>query len=402
MASALVFILFQAWHWGIWKPLTIHGVDYGKHWEAARALLEGESTYIGGDLWLGFNYPQATAFMFLWLGLFTFETAERIWKVFLLLSIVGCWLLGWRYYAPGAAVEEGLTPTARALRAAGRARWGWLTAFATAAFMPAISAIYIGNIDPWNAVLAVAMVAALLRGRERLGGVVWALLTLVKMLPVALIVPVLAWGRRRLTWGFLGVMAVYFVLLVVTGRLAYEWFFVHEMMPMVPRRWRWISITPVRGLLDLFGRADVWENPYGFMAATRVQLVLFAPLYVGLNIWLRRRRVSFLAGLEAAIVAYPLLTPLLEYHHFVWIMPALFLQMRRWAEGRLTPGITAGLLAGWVTLQLGFIFTFQLVYLGDWTHYVALAGYLVVLAFTLIDVSRRRGEGAEPGAERMA
>src|SRR5262245_35097321 len=79
--------LIQIGQWGIWRPLRWPGVDYGKHWDAARAVLENRNNYFidgsrNDELWLGFNYPQATAFMFLWLGFVSRAHGEVVWKMF--------------------------------------------------------------------------------------------------------------------------------------------------------------------------------------------------------------------------------------------------------------------------------------------------------------------------------
>ena len=98
--TAAAFIAFNLGKHGIYRPLTIHGVDYPKHWEAARAILEGRNNYIGGDLWLGFNYPQWSALATVWLGWFDVDTAQWIWKLMMLASLIGAWWIGWRSFRP--------------------------------------------------------------------------------------------------------------------------------------------------------------------------------------------------------------------------------------------------------------------------------------------------------------
>ncbi len=388
-----VFIAHQVLYLGIYKPLTIFGVDYGKHWKAARAVLEGRSTYLEPELWMGFNYPQATAFTFIWLGWMSFETAQKVWKIFLLACIVACWAMAWRALkpaAPDSMTDSRLAPGDRLLRGAFRAHWWLATAFATAAFMPAVSAIYIGNIDPYNALLAVAMVALLAKERPRAAGVVWALLTLVKLLPGALLIPVLLWRRGRVLAAFLATMLVYLLILIAMNRLQFEWYFFREMLPKVPSYWRNISITPIRILFDATGHGDLWNNPYAFETAARIQLALFAAAYCAVLFNLKRRGLDWMRGLEVAIVLYPILTPLLEYHHFVFMLPALYLQARRWAEGRMGWGVAGGLLAGWVMLQIGFIIGFQFSNIGEHSQYFSTLAYFAIMAFTLTDAFSRK------------
>ncbi|MCE5228754.1 DUF2029 domain-containing protein [bacterium] len=395
------FIAHQVIFLGLYKPMKIPGVDYGKHWEAAVALLEGRSTYLGGDLWMGFNYPQATAFTFVWLGFFSRAVAEKIWKLFLFACLFSCWWMAWRTLRPKTVSGDGLGTFDRDLRGAFRSRWWLTTAFITAAFMPAVSAIYIGNIDPYNALLAMGMVAALATGRQRLAGVIWALLTLVKLLPGVLMIPVLLWRKSRVLAAFIGTMAVYLILLLVTGRFHYEWFFFREMLPKVPGYWRWISITPIRAIIEMSGHGEAWNNPYVFEIAARGQLAMFAAAYIGILYWLRRRGLEWMRGLEVAIVLYPMLTPLLEYHHFVFMMPAIYLQTRRWAEGRMGWSIAGGLFAGWVMQQIGFIVGFQFSNI-PFSQYFSTLAYFVIIGFTLAEAFRETRAAATGEVDAVA
>jgi hypothetical protein len=236
------FVIYAIVIMGIVKPIFITGVDYDKHWFAARALLEGRSVYLGSPLWMGFNYPQATAFAYIWLGLFSVTTGEYVYKFSLLLLLIGCWWLAVRWFRPRPA-DSGAADLAALVRAGMAHRWGLTAAFLGATFYPATVCVYVGNIGLTNAFLAIGMVGALLTGAPLAAGVFWGLLTLVKMVPLVLLVPFLFWRQWRVIKGFLLVMAAYLLLLVVTGRVGQEWFFVHECMPKIPAHWRSIAGT---------------------------------------------------------------------------------------------------------------------------------------------------------------
>ncbi|MEN6625088.1 MAG: glycosyltransferase family 87 protein [Candidatus Sumerlaeia bacterium] len=396
--AVALFLAHQVFYLSIYKPMTIFGVDYGKHWKAAVAVLEGRSVYTGlplgdprkdvslydSELWMGFNYPQWTAFTFVWLGFFTQAVAEKVWKLFLLACVAACWLLAWRALRPADIDESLLGPEDRAVRAGVRSHWWLTTVVVTMAFMPAVSALYIGNIDPYNALLAVAMIAALAGGRPRLAGAIWAMLTLVKLLPVALVVPVFFWRRWKVLAGFAGVMVFYLLLLAVTGRLGQEWFLYHDMLPLVPYYWRGISFTPVRAVLDLTGYGELWHVQKYFEVIVRAQGIVFGAAYVAFLYWFRKRGADWMRGLEVAILLYVIVTPLLEYHHFVYVMPVIYLQLRRWAEGRMNWTAAGGLLFGWILLQIGFIVSFQLSNIKH-IHFVSTLAYFVIVGFTLYD-----------------
>ena len=390
-----LYVVYAIVYVGLWRPMTIFGVDYDIYWQAARAILEGAKPYIGGNLWLKFIYPQATAMVFAWLGLFSFETSEKIWKLTLLVMLGICWWLAWRFYRPAARpdadVPDAATPDADG-RAALTAAWSLVCAFAVSCYQPAMSSLNQGNIDPFNALLAVAMVAALLASKPRTAGALWAGLTLVKMMPLVLIVPILLWRRWRVLQGFLIVMAVYFVALVATGHLGHEWYFVREFIPVISRWWREISISPVRLGLYLSGFAHLYDNPLTFDLTIRVYVAIMVALYLAFLVALRRRGVDWMRALEAAILVYPLLSPLLEYHHFVWIFPALFLQLRRWAEGRMSSSRAAGLLAGWILLQVGYLLSFQFFKWGIYVQFTPLVGYALILLFFMLDLPKGQAQ----------
>ncbi len=388
-ALVWVYIAYMIIDWGLWKPLTIHGVDYPKHWLAARAVLEGRSVYIGDQLWMGYNYPQANAIWFFWLGFFSIETAQIVWKLLMLAFLGATWFWAWRTLWPDHVSLGHLSPSDQLVRRAIARHWTLATAAVVFLFQPSISSLYVGNIDPLNTFLAVGMVCALFSGRERLSGVAWGLLALIKMLPVALILPVFLWKRWRVLQGFLGLMVVYFIVLLVMGRLDDEWYFVTEVAPGVPRWWRGISLMPARFVLLAFGlEKEVYDNPHGFDLVSRISLVIFLAGYVWLLIWARRREIGWLRGLELAILAYPLLTPLLEFHHFVWIMPALLLQLRRWLSGQMGLGVACWLMGGWVMLNAGFQSVYQLSALGHWCHFPILAGYGLLIVTSIVEVAR--------------
>lgn len=403
-ACMWLYIILTTYIMGISKPIEYYGVDYDKHWYAARALLEGKSVYLGGaSLWMGFNYPQAAALPFFWLGFFSVQTSQYLWKAVLLALSVGCWWMAWRQYRPGAAAHDPAAPVASLVRAGVARHWGLVTAFMTSGYFALSSCIYLGNIDPVNGFLAVGMVAAMLSGAPLAAGIFWALLTLVKMMPLMLIVPILFWRQWRVLQGFLGTMVVYFFILVALGRVGEEWYFAREAIPVIPVWWRCITISPISFALHACGLAQWVDNPRIFAIVVRVSEAVLLPVYVGLIALLARRKMDLLRVMEIAAVFYPLLSPLLEYHHFVWCMPAFYLQARRFVQGRMKTGTAAALVIGWAMLCSTYHIvdlTPKNIGLGEFIHFAALPGYLTVLTATLIEALRWRPEGTQEAEAR--
>lgn len=60
----------------VYTSLVTRGVDYGKHWKAAHVLLKGGSPY-EGDLYMSFNYPLFTGWLFSWLAGWRWRSARN-------------------------------------------------------------------------------------------------------------------------------------------------------------------------------------------------------------------------------------------------------------------------------------------------------------------------------------
>lgn len=389
--AAAAFIAFNLGKHGIYRPLTIFGVDYDKHWYAARAVIEGRNNYIGETLWMGFNYPQWSALVTFWLGYFDIGTAQYVWKFMQLGFVIGCWWLAYRYFHPG------YWPASAAARPAGNVRrevataanehWFLISATLITAFSPmGSSALFIGNIDSFNAFLVMAMFAALVTGRERQAGIYWAMLSLVKMMPAVLVIPALLWRRWRLLQGWFGFMVVYFFMLVFTGRLKYEWFFVHDMAPLVPHYWRGISISLVKGFVATF-YPDRWEEEAFYNHAVRISVILMMAIYIALMVGVRRRNWSFERALESGILFIPLLSPLFEDHHTAWALPVFLLQIGRWLRGEMAPPFALLYAAGWSVICIEFFVTDLLANLGHWTHYTALDATVLLVVTAALEAA---------------
>lgn len=390
------YVAFILGKHGIYRPLTQTGVDYPKHWLAARAILDGENNYTGNYwLWLGFNYPQWSALISFWIACFDIGTAEIVWKMIGLGLIVACWWIAWRCFRPEAAAE-GEAPlqigeTRRSAAEAMRRDWPLTCAVMVALFAPAgASSLFLGQIEPMNAFLVMAFVGALLIEKEGLAGVYWAMLCLIKMIPVFLIVPIILWRRWRIlkTWAIF--MAVYAIVLVVTGRLQYEWFFVTEAAGKIPFRWRGISVALPRAIMLLFFPGEWRDDELHYMRFMNTGMVILCGLYVAAIAAIRRGGWSFLRSLEVAIMFIPLLSPLLENHHFAWTLPVFFLQVRRWIRGEMTAGVAFVLVLGWWLIALDYFCYNLMAHMGDWPRFISMPGAIIIIIACMIEFARAK------------
>lgn len=404
---AWAFVALTVVQHAVIRPFTITGVDFPKHWLAPLAILEGRNNYVGDELWLYYNYPQWSAMVTFWLGWLSRESAEVVWKA-MNLGFVGLagWI-SWRYFRPGEPEAGTVGGEGRSLRApirrGLRREWALATAVIFAGFGPAAKTVlFTGNIDPWNLLAMTAFIAALLRGRERLAGAYWAILCLVKMVPVLLIVPLILWRKWRVLEGWTLFMTGYLALLLATNRVGYEWFFVREVMPEIAFEWRWISISFPQLLLDYVFPAAWNEDPARFHLVMNVTLGTFAlGLFAGVG-YMKSKRADFLRVLEFAILYLPLLSPLLEGHHYSWTLPALFLQIRRWTAGELHPFAASVYAAGWFLISLDYFYINLMHNLGEWPEYGPLLGGLLLAAAAFGEMWRWSGPpmSVEAGTSR--
>lgn len=399
-AIVLCFVLITAFRHGLWRPLAVHGVDYPKHWHAARAMVEGRSLYHGEALEMHFNYPQWAAVLGLGLALTDEATGEKLWKLMLFGSLCGCWVIAWRCFRPDPSRDAKRRSGTRRIVADGLAgHWALTSAALIVLFSPALARpVFAGNIDPFNALFATALVAAFIAGRERLSGVLWAMLCLIKLLPVSL-APVFLLGRRRgVIAGFLAFVILYALLLAGLGRIGEEVGFYRDLLPQVGFYWRGISRSLSRALLESSLPASLFDDPVIYNACTITILAILASVdTLAVAAVIGRGRPPARA-LEVSMLFAPMISPLFETHHLVLVLPVLFLQVRRWIEGEMTGRAVALLAPGWCVLCMDNFFQNYGMGMGPhgtMLYYASMAGTWWLIAVTTAEALTRDDE-AEP------
>lgn len=360
--------------WGIVRAWMTHGVDFPKHWLAARALLAGANVYTGWELYLGFNYPQWMAFAHFFLGLTDLRTAEHLYDLNNLAFALLCWWIGVRQYRP----DGSLAPTA--WRAELARHWGLLLALTLAMYQPLTTCMPAGNIDPYNAFFSLLTVGLMFRRRPVAAGVAWMLLVLCKLLPLAMLVVFVLWRCRRLMAGAGATLAAYLLLLVLTGRVGYEWFFYHQIVPEIGYYWRGISMSLPRGLMMLLGLDDRAGDRTFYSVFSVGVLAVIGLSYAAAVWWMRRRRVELERAVELTMLMIPVMAPLLEFHHFVFSLPTILLQWRRWIEGRMRPGFGVVYFLAWLNLSQSYV------YLSIWNDHPMVLNFSPLLSSAVLAV----------------
>ncbi len=331
---ALLLIAFRA----AWLPLHNPAVDYDKHWYAARAILQGESPYLG-DLYLAFNYPLFAGWLYLPLGWFDLAGAFQLWTAMKLLEVLlGLALIAWLLRPRAEEIPEAppADPEGR-LRLALRAWWVPLVLLLFANYQPMHVARIAGNIEPVIFLFVTLALVLVVRGRDGWGGAALAAAVLVKLAPVFILIPLAAMRRWRAVGACLAVLVFYGVVLLVTGAWRTEMVLYREVLPAIPYHWQIISMSVHHTLADL-AFPGLLESETGFRRYVFVLNAAMMAIYLALvGAWCMTRPegrdgVNMLAF---GTFMVPVFTPLLEINHFLWIFGAYFLHLLSYARGGL-------------------------------------------------------------------
>lgn len=343
--------LFKFGFYVLYQPLTSPASDYLKHWEAAKAVLAGRTPYYGApDLYLGFNYPMFTAYAFSYLGFLDFPTSKVVWTIgnaiFLVLGVVVAAV----YLRPAIRTEDTTIAVGSDLCDAFRRHWVSVVVIATLNFHPLIRAFTQANIDPFEFLLLVIFAAALVKKCDGLAGGVLAAVTLVKVVPILLLVPLVAVRRWRVIGFYLGGLLLYALILLLTGKWRMEAFLYADVLPKIGFQYLGISYSTHKMLAILWNPAALTSttayNQWVFAINAVLMLVMCG--VCAYAFFRRRAQNEHLVAFGTVMLA--LMSPLLEYHHFVWAVPAYFLQMKSWAEGTISNRLMLLCVLAWVGL----------------------------------------------------
>lgn len=342
-------VAFQVGFHMLWLPLNGPAADYPKHWTGAVALVDGNNPYL---IPMYLSYPLFTGYLFIFLAAFSMHTAELVWEVLMAAIALAAALVVARYMKPDerVCVPDDEPSAVTRLRDLLRRHWTLAVFVTVANFHPLLHNYMASNVGPLNFLLALAFTAAVCRGRDGLAGVLLGFFTLVKLIPVLLVVPLVLAGRRRILATYAATLGAYAAILLVTGMWRTELTLFTHVLPHLGYTFMVISYSVHLGLARLFNPAALASLEAFQRWAFMVNCAMFVAFAAYCVAWRLRRRRDFLELLAGCCPALALFSPVLEYHHFVWAAPTLFLQMKWWAEGRLSAGAAVVCATGWVAL----------------------------------------------------
>jgi hypothetical protein len=329
LKKLLLFLtLFLAFKGLILYPFTAVGVDFGKHYIAAQRVLKGESPYTGDDMYLAFNYPQFVAWTNLPILIFKNPAvAEKAWdaaNVVLVLLTAFVAAVGYR-------------PDEKWLASHINVPWWSIALFLTIFYSPNTAGLRPGNLSSWVLLFITLLGWAIYRQKDVLTGILLILSALLKVLPIFLLIPYIMARRKKVLIGAGASLGVYFLILLVTGTLKNEVFFITHVLPNVGERWSVLS-TSIPYVVTRHFFPATHLNP----VAMRGLSVLWSLIVILPYLWLsfRYRRLLWSADGEIlffviGVILAPLVPPLLEYHHLVWVFPALLLTFHLAQRGLL-------------------------------------------------------------------
>ncbi len=265
--------------------------DLEVYWKAAVRARAAEPLYRVEDQHYQFKYLPAFAVLAAPAGTLRLATAKTAWYG---VSIVL------------AAILLGLSPSLLPQRR--RPTWILITAAAVAMAKFLAHEVVLGQVNILLAVLVVAAALAMRRSRDTAAGILIAFAIIVK--PYAAIF--LPWLLARRRWASVASAGVAIAGLLALPALVYGW---TGNVALHRAWWRTVTASTAPNLanadnVSIAGMFAKWLGPGG--AATALTIAGSAAVlgFAGLIV-LRRRRVAFPEGLEAAVLltAIPLLSP---------------------------------------------------------------------------------------------
>ncbi len=342
------------------------GIDFMIYHEGVQPFLHGQNPYLNQErLPAPMAYPIFGFLLCAPFGLLPEKTAEILWDITqVALFAATAWVL-LVYYRPrlrktGESGAEGVASNSTPRISDDDLSFYWpvLAPLFLAVFTPAYMDLHVGNIQPLNLFLVTLLGGALLHGRQTLAGGALAALCALKILPVVLIPALLLSGRRRTVAVAVVCFGLYGLLLLVTGWWRWE---VELMTHLMPRfsliAWERGFATSLPSLAGKFLWPSLLASADTFRLALRVVTLGLATAYLA-AFWVggRRYRADWQEGLTLGLLTLVLMSPVIQYHHFVWAFPVWVWLFTSFLRGRM--GLAFFLLSGvlWGAVLGGRVF----------------------------------------------
>ncbi len=318
-----LFFAYVFFRYCIITPLQTPGVDFPKHHQAAEVILQGGNPYIG-DLYLGFNYPLFTGWVYLWLAAFDIDTAEIIWDLlnafYILLSMIitALWLKPrppdrWHAHAEVAAVQQAI-----------QNHWPTVAALGLALYTPAYLTMFDGNIEPLNIVLIIAFVAALNQKEEHLAGVLIVFLSLIKILPGLFLFTLFACRRKRAYLVAVSCFSLYGLVLLASGFWRHEMVLYTDTLHNIGYYWRGISHS-LTAIIVEHAAPYLSRDKHGYDLLGKSIALFFAGSHLTVLTFYRLKACRAWREIFAhASLSIVLISPLLEDNHLIFGMPTFW------------------------------------------------------------------------------
>lgn len=357
-ATKILFVLlwvdslFKWLYFGLYYPWVSPNADYSKHWDAAHALVNGTTPYFETPP-LGYTYPLFISLPYLWMGFLTIDTARVAWILCNFFHITcGAYLLGRLLKPKNFTPVTGEASLVTRLRRGAVDNWGTVTVVILANYKPLMSALLPANVEPANFLFYSIFTVAMLKHRSVITALSWVCFTLVKIVPVILLMPMFLTRKFKELSIYLFVLLSYVSLLFISGYWKIEADLYRLWLPRLGHYFESINYSTGRTIGLLLGK-DVMAADY--LAYNRwvlgVNIILGTIITLTCLAWRRWGKGSSDLLIGFVMLCLPLLSPILEYIHFVWGVPLVFFQLRAWVEGRIPPLQALALLFGWLSLM---------------------------------------------------
>ncbi len=349
--------ILQLSYYFVYRPLSMHGVDFTVLWRAAHQVCIGASPYdppevlIGKDGWEVFKYPQFLALVMSWLGLFPLYSAEVIWKIILLVASFAALDLSLRHLRKQlSSLSPPLCPSpqSRFLALAGMV-------LAYSLFSPLSWSLELGQVGSLLLLLMLAAAMSISARRDVSVGLFFSLATLIKLTPVFLLFQGGLHRRWKSVLAAALTIVLYAALLGGAGFWREEIRYFTEVLPSIPQLTRLVS----HSFLDLLAHLVMWGGGDAISHDAPVQTVLHAGasvVYLAVLFSLAWRGLSWEECYPVGLIGVLVISPVVEGHHYVILWPAWLAQYGLVLQRRLPLWLGVMILGAWLPIFLATTF----------------------------------------------
>ncbi len=326
--------------------IAVYGGDYNKHWDAPRYALDGNPPQLG-DLYLAFNYPTFVVALSSPLLLVDRETGESLWDMmnFILIGASICIIaLGFKV---GSREERADSALHRFLVE----KWAFFVPAVFLLYHPLEFLVTSGNVDSWTLFFMSLFCYFNITEKHHKAGAVLAVLSLIKVVPVLLLIPAFVRKNWNQLGGFITTIIFYCYFGIIFRYFLWDLLYFLKVLPEIPIELKELSFSVPKAIVSEL-KSDIYTDAASY--ALWLRLWAFVTLILGVLLMRVVEKKEVQSVLYCFSLSWILLMiPMVQIIYLVWILPCFFWLLRDSLAGAIPRRSVLIFLFAWSLLFVG-------------------------------------------------